>query len=321
MPDVDTVLGPVNVNDLGFTLMHEHILNTSAGIPHAFPELVDRDKAVARGVSVMKAAAAEGVQSCVDVTTMDLGRDMIVIRQVAEQSEINIVVSTGIWRDIPRAIGIGVSPDQLARAFIRDIEVGIEGTGIKAGVIKVATDLEHLTESGLTPANELVLRAAARASNHTGVPISAHTAAQARAGDRQVEIFQDEGVALNRVYIGHSNDTDDMDYLTGLIRKGCFLGMDRYPGGRMGGLNWEQRTQVVKQLVDLGLSGQVTMSHDCVINGLSLPEREVERRAYNPDDISFVSRKVLPRLRELGVSDEDIRVMMVDVPRHVFGGE
>lgn len=320
MPTVNTVLGPVDVNNLGFTLMHEHILNTSAGIPHAFPELVNREEAVVRGVSVMKSAAAEGVQSCVDVTTMDLGRDMIVIREVAERSEINIIVCTGIWRDIPRAIGIGVTPDQLARAFIRDIEVGIEGTGVKAGIIKVATDLEHLTDEGLTPPNELVLRAAARASNHTGVPISTHTAAPDRAGDRQVEIFQDEGVALNRVYIGHSNDTDDLDYLTGLIRKGCFLGMDRYPGGRRGGLDWEQRTQVVKQLVDMGLSGQVTMSHDCVISGLNLPETEVERRAYNPDDISFISRKVLPRLRELGVTDEDIRVMMVDVPRRVFGG-
>lgn len=321
MTNVMTVLGSVNVNDLGFTLMHEHILNTSAGIPHAFPELVNREDAIVRGIEVMKNAAAEGVKSCVDVTTMDLGRDMIVIREVAERSEVNIIVCTGIWRDIPRAIGIGVTPDQLARAFIRDIEVGIENTGVKAGIIKVATDLEHMTDDGLIPANELVLRAAARASNHTGVPISTHTAAPARAGDRQVEIFQDEGVPLNRVYIGHSNDTDNIDYLTGLLGKGCFVGMDRYPGGRNGGLNWEQRTEVVKQLVDLGFSGQVTMSHDCVINGLNLPEREVERRAYNPDDISFISRNVLPRLRDLGVTDEQINSMMVDVPRRVFGGE
>ena len=320
MPSVTTVLGSVNVNDLGFTLMHEHILNTSAGIPHAFPELVNREEAVDRGVSVLKSAAAEGIQSLVDVTTMDLGRDMSVIQAVAEKSAINIIVATGIWRDIPRAIGVGVTPDQLSQAFIRDIEVGIEGTGIRAGIIKVATDLEHLTEYGLTPANELVLRAAARASNHTGVPISTHTAAQARAGDAQVEIFQDEGVPMQRIYVGHSNDTDNLEYLTGLIRKGCFLGMDRYPGGRMSGLNWEQRTQVVKKLIDMGLGRQITMSHDCVINGLNLPETETQRRAYNPDDISFISRKVIPRLLELGVTDEDIRIMMIDVPRQVFGG-
>lgn len=320
MPNVTTVLGPVNVNDLGFTLMHEHILNTSAGIPHAFPELINREEAVSRGVSVLKSAAAQGIQSLVDVTTMDLGRDMLVIRAVAEKSAINIIVATGIWRDIPRAIGVGVTPDQLSQAFIRDIEVGIEETGIRAGIIKVATDVEHLTEYGLTPANELVLRAAARASNHTGVPISTHTAAQARAGDAQVEIFQDEGVPMQRIYVGHSNDTDNLEYLTGLTHKGCFLGMDRYPGGRMSGLNWEQRTQVVKKLIDIGLVGQITMSHDCVINGLNLPETETQRRAYNPDDISFISRRVIPRLLELGVTAEDIRIMMVDVPKKIFGG-
>ena len=97
MTNVMTVLGSVDVNDLGFTLMHEHILNTSAGIPHAFPELVNREEAIARGIEVMKNAAAEGVKSCVDVTTMDRGRDMIVIREVAERSEVNIIVCTGIW--------------------------------------------------------------------------------------------------------------------------------------------------------------------------------------------------------------------------------
>jgi phosphotriesterase-related protein len=321
MPTVNTVLGPVDVNDLGFTLMHEHVVNSSAGIPQAFPELVDKREAIARGVAALKDAAAEGVRTFVDVTTMDLGRDMTVIKEVAQQSEIHIIVATGIWRDIPRTIGRGVTPDQLARAFIRDIEVGLEGTGIKAGVIKVATDVEHITEEGLTRPNDLVLRAAARACNHTGVPISTHTAARAKAGDLQVAIFEEEDVDLRRVYIGHSNDTDDLDYLVGIIRKGCFLGMDRYPGGRIGGLNWEERTQVVKRLVDMGLTEQVTMSHDYPISYLLLPQENEERRAYNPDSISFINRKVLPRLRELGVSEEAIHTMTVDAPRRFFGGE
>jgi phosphotriesterase-related protein len=316
MPTVNTVLGPVDVNDLGFTLMHEHVLNSSAGIPQAFPELVDKGEAIASGVAAFKDAAAEGVRTYVDVTTMDLGRDMMVIKEVAQQSEIHIIVATGIWVDIPRAIARGVNPDQLARAFIRDIEVGLEGTVIKAGVIKVAT-----TEEGVTPANEVLLRAAARASIHTGVPISTHTDARAKVGEAQVAIFQEEGVDLRRVYIGHSNDTDDLDYLAGLARRGCFLGMDRYPGGRAGGLQWEERTQVVKRLVDMGLTEQVTMSHDYPISFLLAPDVDEERRAYNPDSISFISRKVLPRLRELGVSEKAILTMMVDVPRRFFGGE
>ena len=121
----------------------------------------------------------------------------------------------------------------MAAAFIREIEVGIENTGIKAGVIKVATDLEHMTDDGgLTRPNELILRSAARACIATGIPITTHTAAPARAGDRQIAIFEDEGVDLRRVTIGHSNDSDNIEYLTGIMRKGAFLGMDRYPGGR-----------------------------------------------------------------------------------------
>jgi phosphotriesterase-related protein len=313
---VNTVLGPIDVSDLGFTLMHEHVLNSSAGIPQAFPELVDKREAITRGIAAFNNAAAEGVRTFVDVTTMDLGRDMDVIKEVAQGSEIHIIVATGVWVDIPRSIAVGVTPDQLARAFVRDIEVGLEGTSIKAGVIKVAT-----TEEGVTPGNEIVLRAAARASNATGVPISTHTVATAKVGNDQVAIFEEEGVDLQRVYIGHSNDTDDLEYLAGLAHQGCFLGMDRYPGGRRGGLQWEERTQVVKQLVDMGLAGNVMMSHDDAISYLLLPEVLEERRTRNPDSISFISRKVIPRLRELGVGEEDIRAMTVDAPRRFFGGQ
>ena len=316
MPTVNTVLGPVDVNDLGFTLMHEHVLNSSAGIPQTFPELVDREQAIARGIAALKDAAAEGVRTYVDVTTMDLGRDIGIIRTVAEQVDVHIIAATGIWVDIPRSIARGVSPDQLAKAFIRDIEVGLDGTDIKPGVIKVAT-----TEEGVTPANEIVLRAAARASNHTGVPITTHTAAPERVGEGQVRIFLEEGVDLNRVYIGHSNDTEDLDYLSGLVRQGCYLGMDRYPGGRVQGPKWEERTRVVKELLDMGLVDRVTLSHDYPISFLLTPEMNEERKTYNPDEVCFINRVVLPRLREMGVSDEAIHTMMVDNPRRFFGGD
>ncbi|MDA0988468.1 MAG: phosphotriesterase-related protein [Chloroflexi bacterium] len=321
MPSVNTILGPVDVNDLGFTLTHEHVRESSAGVPYTYPELLDHEGDVARGVARLNEAAAEGVGTILNMTTLDLGRDMRLLQEVAERVELNIVPATGLWRDIPRHVGLGSTIDQLAKAFIREIEVGVEGTGIKAGVIKVATDVEHITAEGLTRPNDLVLRSAARACNHTGIPIATHTAALAKAGDYQVAVFEEEGVDLRRVCIGHSNDTNDIDYLTGILRKGCFLGMDRYPGGRAGSLNWEDRTQMVKRLVDLGFAGQVTLSHDFGGSRPALPEVIEMRNAYNPDGYCFVIRKVLPRLRELGVSEEDIHTMTVDAPRRLFGGE
>src|SRR3990172_7975183 len=97
--------------------------------------------------------------------------------------------------------------------------------------------------------------------------------------------------------------------------------MDRYPGGRAGSLNWEERTQLVKRLVDLGFASQLTLSHDFGGWRPALPEQVEMRKAYNPDGYCFIVRRVLPRLRELGVSEEAIHTMTVDAPRRFLGGE
>jgi phosphotriesterase-related protein len=200
---------------------------------------------------------------------------------------------------------------------VREIEEGIEGTGIKAGIIKVASD-----RGGVTPPQEIILRAAARAQHRTGVPISTHTWSPDRVGEQQVRILQEEGVDLNRVYIGHSNDDTDLDYLLGLLDKGVWLGMDRYPGGRVPGTpNWEQRTEIVKQLIDAGYSHRIMLSHDYSVPkaryGAAVQE---ERRRANPDGYNFITRRVLPRLKELGASEEDTHKMMVENPRRFFAG-
>ena len=322
MPSVNTMRGPVDVNDLGFVLTHEHVRESSAGVPQTYPELFDHEEDVARGISRLNEAAAEGVNTVLIVTPLDLGRDMRLLQDVAAGVNLHMVCATGMWRDIPRHVGLGATVERLAAAFIREIEVGIDGTGVKAGVIKVATDLEHMTEDGgLTRPNELILRSAARACIATGIPITTHTAAPARAGDRQIAIFEDEGVDLRRVTIGHSNDSDNIEYLTGIMRKGAYLGMDRYPGGRGGSLTWEQRTEVVKQLVDLGFASQVTLSHDYGGARPALPEAAAARPSHNPDGYCFIIRKVLPRLRELGVSEVAITEMTVIAPRRCMGGE
>jgi phosphotriesterase-related protein len=137
-----------------------------------------------------------------------------------------------------------------------------------------------------------------------------------------VRILLEEGVDLDRVYIGHSNDTFDVDYLLGLLEKGVWLGLDRYPGGRVAGTpNWEQRTEIVKKLIDAGYGHRIMLSHDHSIPR-SQPTRELaeQRHRYNPDGYLFITRKVLPRLLELGASEEDVQRIMVDNPRRFFEG-
>jgi phosphotriesterase-related protein len=316
MPPVNTVLGPVEPSHLGFTLSHEHVATNAAGIRHTYPEFIDRPGIIEQAVVALKEAYNEGVRTIVDVSTFDLGRDIGMIEEVSRLSGVQIVAATGNHLAVPRPFG-DVSPDVIAPFYVREIEEGIEGTGIKAGIIKVASD-----RGGVTPPQEIILRAAARAHQRTGIPISTHTWSPDRVGEQQVRILQEEGVDLNRVYIGHSNDDTDLDYLLGLLDKGVWLGMDRYPGGRVPGTpNWEQRTEIVKQLIDVGYSHRIMLSHDYSVPkaryGAAVQE---ERRRANPDGYNFITRWVLPRLKELGTSDEDIHKMMVENPRRFFEG-
>jgi phosphotriesterase-related protein len=252
----------------------------------------------------------------VDVTTFDLGRDVRLLAEVSRRSGVQIVCATGTWRDIPRAFW-NESPDTIARLYAREIEEGIEGTGIKAGIIKVANDVE-----GVTPEGEIVLRAAARAHRATGAPISTHTWAPGRVGEQQARIFEDEGVDLSRVYIGHSNDTTDLDYLLGLLRRGAWLGLDRFPGRQTETTpDWRGRTETARALIEAGFAHRIMLGHDrSVTITHDHPERREARRRANPDGYLFIARHVLPLLRQLGVAEETIHQITVENPRRFFEG-
>ena len=296
---------------MGFTLSHEHVIVASAGIQQIYPEFLDRQGTISEAVAALKGAYQEGLRTIIDVTTIDLGRDINMLEQVSRESGVHIICATGTWLDIPRVFW-SATPDMIAPLYIREIQEGIEGTGIRAGIIKVAND-----RGGVTPQGEIILRAAARAQLETGVPISTHAWAPERVGEQQVRIFEEEGVDLNRVYIGHSNDTTDTDYLIGLLNKGVWIGLDRYPGGWASDTpNWEARTETAKRLIDAGFGHRIMLGHDWSVT-LSITSRELQqdRRSYNPDGYSFISRKVLPKLQELGVTDETVRQLMVENPR------
>ena len=316
MATINSVLGPLDTADIGYTLSHEHVLVTSAGIQYVYPEFIDREGTITRGVADLKTAYDEGLRTIIDVTTIDLGRDIRLLEQVSRESGVNIICATGTWRDIPRVFWTA-TPDMIAPLYIREIEEGIEGTGIRAGIIKVANDV-----GGVTPEGEIILRAAARAQKATGVPISTHTWAPERVGEQQVRIFEDEDVDLNRVYVGHSNDTTDTEYLIGLLEKGVWIGLDRYPGRQTEHTpDWIGRTETAKKLIDAGYGHRIMMGHDWSVT-LSIASREMQaqRMKYNPDSYLFITRNVVPKLKELGATDEDIQNIFVNNPRRFFEG-
>ena len=314
---INSVLGPLDTAQLGTTLCHEHVLETSAGIPQVYPEFVDWEAVLGKAAAILEDAYSGGLRTIVDVTTLDLGRDIRFLEQVSRRSGVQVVCATGMWLDLPRAFRYS-DPDDVARLFVREIEEGIEGSGIRAGVIKVATGPE-----GVTPEGEIVLRAAARAHKATGVPISTHSPAPERVGEAQVRIFEEEGVSLDRVCVGHSDDTTDMSYLLGLLDKGAWIGLDQFRphAGNPGTPDWKGRTATCKNLIDAGFGDRVMLSHDWSVMMPSFSaESPDERLSGSPDHYLFISRNVVPRLREIGVSEEDSRKLLEANPRRFFEG-
>ena len=323
---VQTVLGPLDTAKLGFTQSHEHVCSASAGFWGNWPEILGgRASFTKETVEKLKKYKGEGLDSFIDVTTIDLGRDIRLMEEVSRKSGVQIVAATGHWLDPSRSM-IVRTIEELQELFTREIQVGMEGTNIKAGVIKVANDIE-----GISPFGERLLRAAARTSKTTGTPISTHTWALDRIGEKQAAIFEQEGISPSKVCIGHSDDTPDVDYLIGLARRGYYLGMDRLPGGLPPSpgapiqnpprATLEQRMASIKKLIDEGLGNRVMLGTDFPIGiGLNPTAALAARDARNPDGINFVIRKVIPLLKAIGVTDAAIRTMTVENPKRYFGG-
>lgn len=312
MASVNTVLGQVAVEHLGVTLTHEHVITGSAAIWETYPEMLGADYATLAAEAAESLASAHlgGVKTIVDVTTMDLGRNVRFLEEVSQRSGVNIIAATGCWLDPPRTL-YRRSADEVAQLFIREITFGVDGTSIRAGVIKAATD-----QRGVTPEGEMILRAAARAAKATGVPLLTHTYAPGQVGVQQLAVFEQEGLPPDRVCIGHSNDTTDLAYLTGLARRGCYLGLDRFPGEI--GPTWLERADLIIALIEAGFGRRILLSHDwAVLLAHTFPPREGYKR--NPDGYLFLHRNVLPRLKARGIGDEILEMILVENPREFLG--
>lgn len=314
MTSVETANGPIEGGALGRVLMHEHVFVISTEIQQNYPdEWGDEDERVIDAANRLNELKAAGIDTILDPTAIGLGRYIPRILKVAAKTDLHIVVATGLYtfNELPHYYrNRRPSPgevDALTTHFVGDIQNGIADTGVKAAVIKCATD-----KPGLTPDVERTLRASAQAHRHTGVPITTHTHAASRRGLEQQDVFESEGVDLTRVVIGHCGDTADLDYLKQIADRGSYLGMDRF--GIDGYLPTAERTAVVAELCHQGYAERMVLSHDasCYIDWIAgeVPIGELPDWHY-----LHISRDVLPALRAHGVTEEQITTMLVDNPR------
>jgi phosphotriesterase-related protein len=319
VPNLNTARGAIDTTDLGVTLMHEHVFILSPDITVNYPEVWgDEAERETDAIARLNELKSNGVDSIVDLTVIGMGRYIPRIARVAAATDINIVVATGVYtyNDVPMYFhftgpgGVLGDAEPMVDMFVRDIEHGIADTGVKAAILKCATD-----EPGVTPGVERVLRAVATAHRQTGVPISTHTHAATRRGLEQQRIFAEEGVDLSRVVIGHSGDTTDLDYLEELIGNGSYIGMDRF--GLDVFLPFEDRVNTVATLCERGHADKMVLSHDaaCFIDWV--PEEMVPVVLPNSHYL-HIHHDVIPALKQRGVTDEQLTTMLVDNPRRIF---
>ena len=321
MAMVETVRGSVDTSQLGQVLMHEHIFVLTPELMENYDTGWDEETRVREAIARLKELKANGIDTIVDLTVAGLGRYIPRIQRVNAETDLNIIVATGLYtyNDVPHYFhfrGPGRLfdvPELLLEMFVHDVKEGIAETGVKAGIFKCATD-----EPGVTEGVERVLRSVAQAHRATGVPISTHTHAHSRRGIDQQDIFEQEGVDLTRVVIGHSGDTTDLDYLKEIMNRGSFIGMDRFGIDVL--LPFEDRVNTVAALCEQGFAGQMVLSHDAACFNDWLPQEALPVMTPNWHYL-HITRDVIPALKSRGVTDEQVKQMMVDNPRRIFERE
>jgi phosphotriesterase-related protein len=267
-----------------------------------------------------------GITTIIDATTNDVGgRNPKLYKDLAKKTGIHIICSTGLYTEHEGApayfktrqvwYGTDISK-MISELFIKEITQGIGKSGVKAGVIKCGTS----GGGKISPYETAVLKAAVVAQKATGVPIITHTEGPA-GGVEQAELFLAEGANPKKVMIGHVSNSKDTEYHKAILAKGVYIGFDRI------GLDIFNPTATIAQNVaDLckqGFANQIMLSHDTVNVWLG---RQIEApdqvlKALANWRIDHISKNFLPALKALGVTDEQIKTMMVDNPRNLFQGK
>lgn len=317
---IETIKGPIDSSELGATLTHEHIFVRNLEVEANYPAPEWHvEKCIERARAGLLELKSLGYRSLVDLSVIGLGRDIEILQRVGEGLDFNILVATGYYSfdQLPSYYhnhGPGLmidGPDPLYDMFVRDIRAGIAGSGIKAAVIKIATDTP-----GFTKDVTRIFEAACKAQIETGVPISTHTNASLKGGLDQQAFFKSKGVDLSRTVIGHSGDSTDLDYLRRLMDAGSYIGMDRF------GLTWflsdEERTETVVKLCERGYAERMTMSHDAAYFSVN-SEPSYRAKALPNWTHTLIPKRIIPALKEAGVSESQINQIIVENPANIFG--
>lgn len=321
---IHTAAGPISPAALGTTLIHEHIFVKTTEIEATgFDRYWDEEAQVEIARVKLSELKSAGIDTLVDCTVPGLGRDIHAVARLAEIADTNILVATGLYsvgrlqfyfafRGPGTARG-GVDPiDALIK---REIENGIDGTGIHPAFIKVALETPDPNAPLARP-----LASAARVHSDTGLPIQVHTDVTAETGCNALKILNTYGADLSRVVLTHTGDSNDLDYILRLADSGAFIGFDRF------GLDiFNSSNDKIKNLVTLikrGYTDQLVLSHDAHSFNDANPYPDDYGPPLFPDHRwTYIPDVIVPRLRDHDVSEQTIETILKNNPARFFTGK
>jgi phosphotriesterase-related protein len=322
---VNTVTGRANPDELGMTLVHEHLLIGYPGWQmDALAPRFRRADALSRGVDRLQELRGFGVATFLDPCPMDLGRDVEFMAEVAARSGMRIICTTGAYKQNEgQTYTFNALPvEEIEAIYLKELTEGIGESGIRAGLVKVATGSPAITDY-----ERKLLTAGGRAAAKVGCPVITHTD-EATLGLEQIEILTAQGVPAHRILVGHSDGRDDHNYHRSLADKGAYVGFDRF--GIEALIPDDRRIESVGKMVDAGYVRSVCLSHDAtcaswlgrpVFGGHLVATPEAIAASLPNWESTHLFKRIVPRLRERGVTETDLHTIFVSNPRRYFRGE
>lgn len=318
---INTVTGEITPEQLGKTLMHEHFMFGYAGYQGDSRYWGQEDEILKKCIGFAEEILKSGVKTVVDATPNDCGRNPALLKKISEQTGLNIICSSAYYYEgegaapyfkIRPALGCDID-QEIYELFKTELTQGIGRTGVKSGVLKIATGKDHISEY-----EETFLKAVARVSIEENISIISHTQ-EGSFGPQQADMLLAAGVDPQRIMIGHSCCSTDMEYLISIAEKGVFIGFDRW--GVQGG--WgapfdEIRIATILGLIGAGYASKLMISQDSVMTWLGGPVKlHPILDDWHP---THFLKDIVPILKNAGVTDATINIMMVENPIKFFSG-
>ena len=315
MSILETVRGPVELERLGPTLMHEHVFVVDPEAIENYGHFWgasywDEEVRVADAIAKLRRLRDGGIETIVDPSVFGLGRHIPRIQRINAEVDLNIVVATGVYAfmELPTFLAYR-SDDWIVELFVREIREGIDGTGVKAAFLKCAVE-----RHGIVGDVPRILAATAAAAVETGVPVMVHTNAAARTGLPALEWLTGAGVDPKRIVIAHAGDSNDLAYLRAIADTGASLGCDRF------GIEHfnpdPNRVETLAALLAEGYADRVQLGHDaaCFYDFMAGNPLFADEKP----DYLHISKNIVPALLATGVTPAQVDEMLIDNPRRYF---